>query len=319
MDIVNDLIAGTVAGAAAVCIEHPFDTVKVLMQAGSYDGYLVCMRGLFAGEGVRGFYRGMGARLAASGLEHAVVFSSYKASIRACGGDENRPTFGQVCLGGVSCGVASWLCLTPFELVKCKMQVGGGPSPTAAAAEAAVVIQAPGIAGRVCGPAVVTPLSGDGHVYRGSWDCAKIVYGRKGVRGLYRGGVATLFREVPGTAAWCGTYDFLKMRMTPPGENPKDLPASKMMLAGGCSGVALWTVMFPADVVKTRMQVDPSYTKYSFFQALGLIYKQQGLRGLYKGWTLTAARSFPSNAVIFVCYDTCSRSLQRLEKAAGAE
>lgn len=360
MSVLGDFIAGTVGGAAAVLIEHPFDTVKVLMQAGRYDGYLSCARGVWVKEGVRGFYWGMSARLVASGFDHAVVFASYKYSIRVVGGDEDRPTLWQVCLGGCGSGIAAMLCLTPFELVKCKLQADGDGATTTTTTSsssgdrsgsrpgkgrpssvlptkppAAAVVTGKGLptgatvahtvpAGieraylgvsiprlRAAAAAVAASGSPSPHQrrYTSSWDCARQVYQRKGICGLYQGGVATLYREVPGTAAWCGTYDYAKQAMTPPGESPKSLPLPKLMLAGGCAGVTYWAAMFPADVVKTRMQVDPQFEGLSFARAVRLQYRQCGWKGLYKGFGLTAARSFPSNAVIFMCYDVCSRTL----------
>lgn len=94
--------------------------------------------------------------------------------------------------------------------------------------------------------------------------------------------------------------------MTPLGESPKDLPMWKMMLAGGCAGVAYWTIMYPVDVVKTRVQVDPVYCTYSFVRALREQFREGGWHALYRGYSLTALRSFPSNGAIFYVYSLCS-------------
>ena len=34
---------------------------------------------------------------------------------------------------------------------------------------------------------------------------------------------------------------------------------SRIVVAGGAAGVTLWTIIFPADVVKSRLQVTASY------------------------------------------------------------
>ncbi|KEG10525.1 mitochondrial carrier protein [Trypanosoma grayi] len=83
------------------------------------------------------------------------------------------------------------------------------------------------------------------------------------------------------------------------------------MFAGGCSGVAFWTAFFPADVVKTRVQVDPTFASYRFMEALRQLYLEGGIRALYCGWSLTAVRAFPSNAAIFVTYDLCMRVFRK--------
>ncbi|CAD2212661.1 solute carrier family 25 (mitochondrial carnitine/acylcarnitine transporter), member 20/29 [Angomonas deanei] len=149
--------------------------------------------------------------------------------------------------------------------------------------------------------------------YANSFQCARQIFSTEGgVKGLYKGGAATLLREVPGTIAWCGTYDRLKVYMTPRGESSSDLPVWKRMWAGGLAGIAFWTVMFPSDVIKTRIQVDPVYSNYGITKALMEQYKESGMRGLYRGWTMTALRSFPSNAVIFLVFDKVSLYLNGL-------
>ncbi|KPI89329.1 mitochondrial ornithine carrier protein-like protein [Leptomonas seymouri] len=275
MSLFNDFISGSVSGVAGMLIEYPFDTVKVLLQTYGgtiYNGYVDCITRLFRQDGVAGFYRGASARLIASGFEHACVFVSYHWTLRAIGAGD-RPTIPQICFGGCGAGVASMLCLTPFELVKCKMQADNTKGQ---------------------------------RLYRSSLDCARKIVCANGLRGLYKGGVATLYREVPGTAAWCGTYDAMKNWMTQEGSSAQTLSIWQRMFAGGCSGVAFWTVFYPSDVVKTRMQVDPAYGNLGTLQAMARLYREGGVRMLYRGWTMTAARSFPSNAIIFAVFDGCS-------------
>ncbi|CBZ25196.1 mitochondrial ornithine carrier protein-like protein [Leishmania mexicana MHOM/GT/2001/U1103] len=278
MSLWNDFVAGTAGGFAGVLIEHPFDTIKVLLQTYGgtrYAGYTDCITRLFRQDGVIGFYRGVTARFVASGFEHAWVLATYKWTLRLIGAGD-RPTLPEILLGGCGSGVAATVCLTPFELVKCRMQVDDTKGQRR---------------------------------YRGSLDCAQQVFREHGCKGLYRGGVAMLCREVPGSVAWCGTYDILKSWMTPEGMPTQSLPLWKLMIAGGWSGVAFWTAFYPSDMVKTRIQVDPAYEKLSLWGAMTRVYQTEGLRALYRGWALTAVRSFPSNAVIFGVFDCCNRAL----------
>ncbi|KAG5508720.1 hypothetical protein JKF63_05218 [Porcisia hertigi] len=278
MTLCNDIIAGTASGVAGVLIEHPFDTVKVVLQTYGgtrYAGYADCITKLIQEDGLVGFYRGVTARLLASSVEHAWVFASYKWTLRMVGAGD-RPTPWQIFMAGCSSGVAATVCLTPFELVKCRMQ-------------------ADDTKGR--------------RRYSGSLDCARQIFSQDGFKGFYKGGCAMLCREVPGSIVWCGSYDTLKNWMTPEGMSTQALPLWKLMLAGGGSGVAFWTLFYPSDMAKTRIQVDPAYGSLHIWGAMARVYRQGGLRGLYRGWTLTAARSFPSNAVIFAVFDSCNRAL----------
>jgi len=45
----------------------------------------------------------------------------------------------------------------------------------------------------------------------------------------------------------------------------------------------------------------------SFSGAAKQIMARQGVRGFYPGLGITVARAFPSNAVMFVCYEQFSR------------
>lgn len=40
-----------------------------------------------------------------------------------------------------------------------------------------------------------------------------------------------------------------------PGQNKDDIGLVRTMIAGAAGGLILWTVIFPADVVKSRIQV----------------------------------------------------------------
>ncbi|AAZ13345.1 mitochondrial carnitine/acylcarnitine carrier protein [Trypanosoma brucei gambiense DAL972] len=281
-EYVHTVVAGTISGAAGVLLEYPLDTIKVRLQMGGgrYTGYFNCASRMIQEEGTLSLYSGVSTRIVGSAFEHAVVFSSYKWTLRAVGTDEQHPRVWQIALGGVGGGAMSTVLLTPLELVKCRMQVAN--------------VQ-PGAKWR------------NGSVA----DCAASIVREGGLTALYKGGLAMLAREIPGTAAYCGTYDKLKEFLTPEGGSTANLSIWSLMFAGGCSGVAFWTIFFPADVAKTRMQVDPAFAKVGFLEALRRIYIEGGMRLLYRGWTGTAVRAFPSNALIFAVFDLTMYALTR--------
>lgn len=45
-------------------------------------------------------------------------------------------------------------------------------------------------------------------------------------------------------------------------------------ISGGIGGASLWTIVFPADVVKSRVQI---YGTGSFLATLSTIYRKEGL------------------------------------------
>jgi len=67
--------------------------------------------------------------------------------------------------------------------------------------------------------------------------------------------------------------------------NTKDIPSSVKFLFGGLSGCMATCIVQPVDLIKTRMQLSPKGEYKSSLDALTKIYKQEGIRNMYKGLT----------------------------------
>lgn len=137
----------------------------------------------------------------------------------------------------------------------------------------------------------------------------------QGIRGLYRGHVGTFLRETSGGAAWFGVYELMcRSWVESKGlESKKDLSPGYLMAAGSMAGMAYNAALFPADVIKSRQQTEeftaPSSSSSAkrvggggFWEVGKELWKAQGLKGFYRGFGITLARSIPSSAVIFLTY-----------------
>lgn len=140
-------IAGVAGGMACTLVEHPFDTVKVLLQADKQNVYRSsawrCTYLVTKTHGVAGLYAGLSARLWISGIEHALLFTVYHSLLQWFHGRRSSlveaPQWCDVLLAGGLTGVCSGLCLIPFELLKCQMQGGTNtPSDTGSSLSSAV-------------------------------------------------------------------------------------------------------------------------------------------------------------------------------------
>lgn len=189
---------------------------------------------------------------------------------------------------GAISGAFTSLVLTPVELVKCKIQVP---------------ITSSGVSG-----IAPTPLS----VIREVWK-------HQGLRGFWNGQLGTLIRETGGCAAWFGsketaTLAFRKLNASSYSptihlHGPLDLaplPLWQQALAGASAGMSYNFLFFPADTIKSRMQTTSIHSttpKARFFQEGMSIWRQYGVKGLYRGCGITVARSVPSSAFIFIIFD----------------
>ncbi|KAL8643657.1 MAG: hypothetical protein Q9226_008207, partial [Calogaya cf. arnoldii] len=302
--------AEKLAGSIGKLIEYPFDTIKVRLQSQPhppyYTGPLDCFRqSLLAPEGgLRSLYRGISAPLFGAAIETSSLFFSYRiaqTAVRALfpslpqGEEENLPLGVLGACGAVS-GATTSLLLTPIELVKCKLQypvatTTGGNPPTY----------------KSRGPLTVIPS----------------IFRNHGILGFWHGQLGTLIRETGGSAAWFGSYEGLKIMLRnhrfPQGEQrdtvtgePPPLPFHYQLLAGASAGVAYNFCFFPADTIKSRMQTEELGTSLAhgknqvqstFWRSGAELWRQQGLRGMYRGCGITVARSAPSSAVIFAVYE----------------
>jgi hypothetical protein len=69
-------------------------------------------------------------------------------------------------------------------------------------------------------------------------------------------------------------------------------------VVSGVAGLVTTTAIAPVDVVKTRMfMAAGSMTMMGTLRAL---YTEQGVRGLFKGWSANWARQGPMTTVVFV-------------------
>ncbi|XP_022893748.1 mitochondrial carnitine/acylcarnitine carrier-like protein isoform X1 [Olea europaea var. sylvestris] len=293
-DVAKDLTAGTVGGAAQLICGHPFDTIKVKLQSQpvplpgqppKYSGAIDAVKQTIAAEGPRGLYKGMGAPLATVAAFNAVLFTvrgQMEALLRS---EPGAPlTVNQQVICGAGAGVAVSFLACPTELVKCRLQA---QSALATTDSAAVAVK-----------------------YGGPMDVARHVLQTGGARGLFKGLVPTLAREVPGNAAMFGVYEALKNYFAG-GRDTSELGRGSLMLAGGLGGAAFWLSVYPTDVIKSVIQVD-DYKNPKFsgsIDAFKKILASSGVKGLYKGFGPAMARSVPANAACFLAYEVTRSSL----------
>ncbi|KAI6240098.1 hypothetical protein M3Y99_00495000 [Aphelenchoides fujianensis] len=274
-----DLIAGTIGGIANVYAGQPLDTVKVKMQTFPklYSNWVRCFTDTFRLDGVWGLYAGSVPALAANIAENAVLFTAYGYCQKVVAymnktEEVSKMSSLENAFAGSLAAVFAALVLCPTELVKCRLQAQRELDPTVKN----------------------TPIS----VCREMWRT-------NGIRAFATGMVPTLAREVPGYFCFFGAYEASRFLLAQPGQSKDDIGLARTALSGAAGGVALWTAIFPADVVKSRMQVSGGTPQGVFLN----VVRKEGIAGLYKGLTPTLIRTCSASACLFIAYENTKKFL----------
>ena len=230
------------------------------------------LRTIFINEGLRGLYRGVSAPLLAVTPAFAISFWSYDLALTgmrefsATAETKQDLTVGQSCLAGAFSGIPLAAVVAPSERIKCLMQV-------------------------------------DKMRYSGFGDCLQQVYKEGGLRSVFRGLGATCVRDVPGNAAYFGTYFMLRREICRLEETPTpSLQAT--LLAGGMAGVANWIVALPFDTLKSRLQTAPNGKYRNLFDVFQQLIRHEGGAALFRGLSPALLRAFPSNAACLAGVET---------------
>lgn len=132
-----------------------------------------------------------------------------------------------------------------------------------------------------------------------------------GLLGLYKGLSACLLRDIPFSAIYFPAYAHLKKDMFKEGPNHR-LAIGELLLAGAIAGMPAAYFTTPADVIKTRLQVEARKGQTSYtgiMDASRKIYAEEGFRAFFKGGPARIFRSSPQFGVTLMTYEILQRWL----------
>jgi len=281
----KSFIAGGFGGIAAVLVGHPFDLTKTRLQTappGAYKGAIDVVKQAVARDGPRGLYRGVVPPLLGVTPMFAVSFWGYDMGKKAIyAATPNRTTQS---LSTTELAAAGFLSAVPTTLVAAPVE------------RAKVLLQVQG-------------QGGSEQKYKGVFDVFRHLYREGGLRSVFRGSLATLMRDGPGSAAYFAAYEVAKKALTPEGEK---LNLGAIIVAGGTAGVAMWSIAIPPDVLKSRLQSAPTGTYSGILDCARKTIAADGVAALWKGFGPAMARAFPANAATFVGVEMSRKLLDSL-------
>ncbi|TFK50901.1 mitochondrial carrier [Heliocybe sulcata] len=293
LEILNELAAGSVAGAAQVIVGQPLDTVKTRAQTapkGQFKGPMDILMQTVRKEGVLALYKGrmLSPLIGIAGV-NSLLFAAYGASKRIVSPFPEL-SLKEIALAGAMAGAANAILASPgsvltatFEIVemfKVRMQGQyGGPSDK----RLSVV--------------------------------AREMWKEWGFRqGVMRGYWVTVAREIPAYAGFYSAFEFSKRRFSH--KYGQQVPVWALLASGSTGGIAYWLACYPLDVIKSRVQLRPIPPTGNPFQYINAEFRailgESGFVGLYRGLTPSHRDSIPAAASTFAAFELTREYLKEL-------
>jgi len=143
--------------------------------------------------------------------------------------------------------------------------------------------------------------------YTGVVDCVKKTAKNHGFRGFYRGLSALLYGTIPKIAIRFGTFETLSNHV----KQGDKLTSTEGFLCGLGAGVTEATLAGCfVQTVKTKFIHDQTQQvpKYrGFVHGVTTIIRQEGIRGVYQGWSATVLKQGTNQAIRFGLVNTFSK------------
>lgn len=288
-DSLYSFFLGSIAGCIGATVVYPIDLVKTRMQAQKhkalYDNSLDCFKKILKKEGFKGLYSGLAAQLVGVAPEKAIKLT-VNDLVRGIGSnDDGSITMGWEIFAGSSAGGCQVIFTNPLEIVKIRLQMQGGKAKE------------------------LKP----GEIPHKRLTAAQIIR-QLGLKGLYKGASACLLRDVPFSAIYFPTYANIKYHLfnyDPHDPNKRhSLSTWQLLLSGALAGAPAAFFTTPADVVKTRLQVEAKHGEVKYrgiLHAFGLIIKEEGISAFFKGSLARVFRSSPQFGFTLASYELLQR------------
>lgn len=124
---------------------------------------------------------------------------------------------------------------------------------------------------------------------------------------MYKGLGATLLGVGPCIALSFSAYESLRSFWK--SQRPDDSNAMVSLACGSLSGIVSSTATFPLDLVRRRMQLEgvggrARVYNTSLFGTFGHIFRNEGIRGLYRGILPEYYKVVPGVGIVFMTYET---------------
>lgn len=286
--IIKAFLAGSLSGTCSTILFQPLDLVKTRIQTahtvavmastnGSSTqslGMYSTIRTVLATEKMAGLWKGILPSITRTVPGVGLYFASLHWLKTQVGGSEKPNPVKAVCLGMAARSFAGCV-MIPITVLKTRFESGA-------------------------------------YNYKHMSTALVDIYSREGLRGLCCGLVPTLVRDAPYSGLYLMFYTQLKQNVVPHLHNVLAATVSPSNAAithfscGITAGLLASLVTHPADVVKTRMQLQPQLFK-SVQQATLEVWSKSGPRGFLIGLAPRMLRRTLMSAFAWTVYEEIMR------------
>ncbi|KAG2157238.1 hypothetical protein DEU56DRAFT_845237 [Suillus clintonianus] len=293
-------------------VGYPLDSLKSRLQTTKTRMPVLKLAGtVYREEGVKGFYRGLWIPLVTISFVRAASFTIYSSTKEYCRknnyftGDRASHAALAGGLSGALSGSLISFTSAPFELVKVRRQLEYSIAATK-------------------GIQMVKPPN--------TIDAVREIFRTHGLSGLWIGFRLHFVRDTAGTALYFFEYDAMRhllgrQRSGEQGPTPAWLPIPTSLIpfvCGSLAGVSSWALIYPLDVVKTKVQQralagTPPKGVWETLRRLvrGPDPKDPkpvlaGIARIYRGLGVSAVRSITTHGLLWTFFDITSHYIDHL-------
>ncbi|XBI37592.1 hypothetical protein VPH35_122854 [Triticum aestivum] len=132
------------------------------------------------------------------------------------------------------------------------------------------------------------------------------IYRTEGVGGLYAGLCPTLVGMLPYSTCYYFMYETIKTSYCRAHEK-KSLSRPELLVIGALSGLTASMISFPLEVARKRLMVGALRGRCppNMVAALAEVVKEEGFKGLFRGWAASSLKVMPTSGVTWMFYEAC--------------
>ncbi|CAA6671174.1 unnamed protein product [Spirodela intermedia] len=285
---VGEFLSGALAGAMTKAVLAPLETIRTRMVVGVGSRHIIGnfleitekqgWQGLWAGNSIN-MLRIVPTqaielttfewvrRTVSSAQESWTLNGGPKLQVGHVNVDLSLSWVSPVAVGGAAAGIVSTLICHPLEVIKDRLTISREAYPTIALA-------------------------------------FRKIYKNHGIGGLYAGISPTLIGMLPYSTCYYFMYETIKKSYCQ-SKNKKALNRAELLLVGALSGLTASTISFPLEVARKRLMVGSLQGQCppNMVAALQEVVREEGLRGLYRGWGASSLKVMPNSGITWMFYE----------------